>query len=286
MQQLIHVFLHSLEETGKLLPFLFLAYLLLEFIEHKAAEKTVRFVSRTGRLGPLFGGILGVLPQCGFSASVSNLYAGRLVSLGTLISVFLSTSDEMLPVMLSEQVELSRILAILGIKVACGILIGFLIDLILRSFGHPHQAEKRGTLCQNESCRCEKGIVLSALTHTVQIALFVFVLSLLFGGLVEVIGEEALARFAAQAGVFSTLICGLIGLIPNCASSVLLTELFLDGIIGTGSLLAGLLAGSGVGLLVLFRVHKDLKANLLITGIVYLSGIMIGLLFDLIGIVL
>ncbi len=281
-----HVFLHALEETAKLIPFLFLTYLLLEFIEHKAASKTAELTAKAGVFGPAVGGLLGAVPQCGFSASASNLYAGGVISMGTLVAVFLSTSDEMLPVMLSEKAPLTRILPILAVKVGGGILIGFLMDLVLRFAKRPLRKESNADLCESGHCGCEKGIFRSALSHTLQIAGFIFLFSVIIGGVVEAVGEEKLASLALEAGVFSTLICGLIGLLPNCASSVILTELFLDGVIGTGSLLAGLLAGSGVGLLILFRVNKNIKENLMIAGIVYGVGVAIGILFDLFGIVL
>ena len=285
-EMITHALLHAIEETAKLIPFLFLTYLLLEFIEHKAAQKTSTLTAKAGFAGPAAGGILGAVPQCGFSASASNLYAGGIISLGTLISIFLSTSDEMLPIMLSEKVAFSKIFSILGIKIVSGILIGFLIDLILRLMKKQSRKIRISDMCDDKNCGCEKGLLRSTLIHTLQIALFIFLFSLIIGGLVEWIGEEELASLAAEAGIFSTLVCGLIGLIPNCASSVVLTELFLDGVIGTGSVLAGLLSGSGVGLLVLFRVNKNLKENLLITGIVYASGVTIGILFDLLGVTL
>ncbi len=287
MHEILHVILHALEETAKLIPFLFLTYLLLEFIEHKAAKKTAALTARAGFFGPAVGGLLGAVPQCGFSASASNLYAGGVISVGTLVAVFLSTSDEMLPVMLSEKAAPSRILIILGIKVACGILVGFIVDLILRLTKHSPRKETVSELCEDESCGCgERGILLSSLFHTLQIAAFIFLFSLIVGGIVELIGEERLAALAAEAGVFGTLVCGLIGLIPNCASSVVLTELFLDGVIGTGTMLAGLLAGSGVGLMILFRINKDIRQNLAITAVIYGTGVLVGILFDLIGIVI
>ncbi len=283
---IIHVFLHALEETAKLIPFLFLTYLLLELIEHKAADKTARLTAKAGVFGPAIGGLLGAVPQCGFSASASNLYTGGIISVGTLISIFLSTSDEMLPVMLSEKASLPRILTLLAVKVISGILIGFLIDGILRLMKRSPSKVTNADICTNEHCGCEHGIFRSAVIHTLQIAIFIFLFSVAIGALVEVIGEDKLAAMASNAGIFSTLICGLVGLIPNCASSVILTELFLDGVIGTGAVLAGLLAGSGVGLLILFRVNKNIKENLIITGIVYGTGVLIGILFDLFGIVL
>ncbi len=287
MHEILHVILHAIEETAKLLPFLFVTYLLIELIEHKAAQKTAALTARAGFFGPAVGGLLGAVPQCGFSASASNLYAGGIVSMGTLVAVFLSTSDEMLPVMLSEKASLSRVLVILGIKIVCGILAGFAVDFVFRLMKRSPRKEIVAEICEEENCGCgERGILLSSLIHTLQIAFFIFLFSLVVGGLVEWIGEDRLAAFAAEAGIFGTLVCGLIGLIPNCASSVVLTELFLDGVIGTGSILAGLLAGSGVGLLILFRVNKNVKENLIVTAVIYGTGVAVGILFDLIGIVL
>ncbi len=283
---IIHVFLHALEETTKLIPFLLLTYLFLEWLEHRAAEKTAKLTAKAGIFGSAVGGILGAVPQCGFSASASNLYTSGIISIGTLISVFLSTSDEMLPVMLSEKAEPTRIFAILCVKVACGIFVGFLVDAVFRLMKKSPNKVTNADICECGYCCCERGIVRSAVLHTLQIAGFIFLFSLIVGGVVELIGEDKLAALASEAGIFSTLVCGLVGLIPNCASSVVLTELFLDGVIGTGDILAGLLAGSGAGLLILFRVNKNIKENLLITTIIYGVGVMVGILFDLLGIVL
>ena len=281
---MLDVLLDALLDTAKLLPFLFITYLILEFVEHKAAEKTRAAAAKAGALGPAVGGLLGIVPQCGFSASAANLYAGGMISVGTLIAIFLSTSDEMLPVMLSEQASVTRILTVLGIKAACGILIGFAADLTLHLCKKAPQKKDISHLCHEEHCHCERGIWISSLVHTAQIALFIFVFSLLVGGIIYFVGEDRIASLASDAGVLGPVICGLIGLIPNCASSVVLTELFLDGVISTGSMLAGLLAGSGVGLLILFRIHKNIKEDLLIAAVIYGSGVAVGILFDLIGI--
>lgn len=283
---MLDILLDAFLDTVKLLPFLFLTYLLLEFIEHKAAAKTARLAAKAGAFGPAAGGLLGALPQCGFSASAANLYAGGVISVGTLIAIFISTSDEMLPIMISEQIAVPRILAILGIKVGCGIAIGFLVDLIYRLHKKTNHEEHISHLCEEENCHCENGIFLSSLIHTVQIALFIFIFSLLIGILMHFIGEETLAAFTSKAGIFTPIVAGLVGLIPNCVSSVVLTQLFLSGVLSTGALLAGLIANSGVGLLILFRVNKNWKTNLLITAIIYGSGILFGILFDLIGIVI
>lgn len=283
---MIHALEHAFFDTLKLIPFLFLTYLLLEWIEHKAAQKTAALAAKAGKLGPLAGSLLGVVPQCGFSASASNLYAGGVISVGTLVAIFISTSDEMLPIMISEQIAPLRILTILGIKVACGILIGFALDLILRFRKNKAEKPLVSHICEEENCHCEKGIFLSSVIHTLQISLFVFLFSFLIGLAVHLIGEDSISAFTANAGVFTPLVAALVGLIPNCASSVVITELFLSGVISTGALLAGLVANSGVGLLVLFRVNKNIKKNLLITLSVYLTGAFTGVLFDLLGIVL
>ena len=278
---------HALIDTAKILPFLFFTYLVLEWIEHKAAEKTAKLAASAGKFAPAVGGILGAIPQCGFSASAAGLYAGGVITLGTLISIFLSTSDEMLPIMLSSDMKLSRIFFIVAIKIALGIFTGFLIDLFLKSKKKTRERNSVSDLCEDENCHCgEKGIFLSSLFHTVQVGAFIFLLTFLITWLIHGVGEEKLSELAAGAGIFGPLVAGLVGLVPNCASSVILTTLFVEGVIGTGSLMAGLLAGSGVGLLVLFRINKNLKENLIITAIVYLSGITYGLLFDLFGIVL
>lgn len=278
---------HALIDTAKILPFLFLTYLVLEWIEHKAAGKTARLAASAGKFAPAVGGILGAIPQCGFSASAAGLYAGGVITLGTLVSIFLSTSDEMLPIMLSSDMKLSRILVIVAVKVALGIFTGFLIDLFLRFAKKNPPKNSVSDMCEEENCHCgEKGIFLSSLFHTVQVGAFIFLLTFLITWLIHGVGEEKLSELAAGAGVFGPLVAGLVGLVPNCASSVILTTLFVEGVIGTGSLMAGLLAGSGVGLLVLFRINKNLKENLIITAIVYLSGVTFGLLFDLFGIVL
>lgn len=283
---MLDIILDALLDTAKLLPFLFLTYLLLELIEHKAAEKTAALAAKAGKFGPAAGGLLGALPQCGFSASAANLYAGGVISAGTLIAIFISTSDEMLPIMISERIALTRILAILGIKVACGIAVGFLVDFLRRFYKKANRKEQIAHLCKEENCHCENGIFLSSLIHTAQIALFIFIFSLLIGTAIHFIGEENLAAFTASAGVFTPLLAGLVGLIPNCASSVVLTQLFLSGVISTGALLTGLIANSGVGLLILFRVHKNWKSNLCIAATIYGAGILVGILFDLIGIVI
>ena len=279
-----HAFVHAITDTLRLLPFLFLTYLLLEWIEHKAAKKTADLAAKAGSLGPLAGGLLGSVPQCGFSASASNLYAGGVISVGTLVAIFISTSDEMLAIMISEKISAVRILSILGIKVLCGVIIGFSIDLALRFRKKSDGKEKISAICEDENCHCHEGIFLSAIFHAAQIAFFIFLFSFIIGLGIHWIGEDRISAFTANAGIFTPFVAAVVGLIPNCASSVVITELFLDGVIPTGAMLAGLISNSGVGLLVLFRVNKNMKDNLFILSTVFLSGAVVGILFDLLHI--
>ena len=282
---LLPVIQDTLSDALRLLPFLFITYLLMEYIEHKTSEKSRLLMKKSGKWGPAFGGLLGVVPQCGFSTVASNLYAGRIITLGTLISVFLSTSDEMLPVLISEQAPISVILKILTIKAVIGICAGFLIDLLLqkRKNGSPEEMRIE-QICDHQHCHCGKeNIFFSALRHTVQIFLFIFIISFLLNLLIEFLGKDFLESFLTGKAILGPLFAGLIGLIPNCASSVLLTRLYLSGMLGTGSLLAGLLAGSGVGLLVLYKVNDNIRENVRITLLLYGLGVLCGIGIELMG---
>ena len=280
------MFLDVLSDTildgVKLFPFLLLTYLLMEYIEHKAGGKAENFVKKSGRLGPIIGGILGVVPQCGFSAAAANFYAGRMITLGTLISIFLSTSDEMLPILISEQVSPLLIIKILGIKIVIGIVAGFIIDFILHSRGKEQSGLRIDHMCDHEHCHCdEQSIFRSALVHTIQVFVFILVISLVLNLLIAIVGEEQLGAFITSEPTLGVLLSGLIGLIPNCAASVVITQLYLEGLLSMGAMMAGLLVGSGVGLLVLFRVNENMKENLKITVILYGIGVICGLLLEL-----
>lgn len=280
---MFEVITDTLLDSLKLLPFLFLTYLLLEFIEHKAKEKTENLIKKSGVFGPVIGGVLGVVPQCGFSASASNLYAENIITAGTLAAVFLSTSDEMLPVMISGGAPALTILEILGVKVAAGIIVGFIIDMIIRAAGSSKKEIDIESFCHDDNCHCEEGgIFRSALHHTVKIALFILLVSFALNTAIYFIGEDKLGTLISELPlVIGPVVTGIVGLIPNCAASVVITELFLSGVISTGSMLSGLLAGSGIGILVLFKVNKNIQNNLMILGSVYASGVIIGILFDL-----
>lgn len=278
--------LDTLVDGIKLLPFLFITYLIMEYIEHKTSEKTAQIMEKSGMWGPVFGSVLGIVPQCGFSAAASNLYAGRIITAGTLAAVFLSTSDEMLPVLVSEQVNPVTIIRILTVKAVIGMLAGFLIDLAIRSRkGYQQQELRIEHICDHQHCHCEEGrIFKSALRHTLQIFTFILLITLILNLIIGFVGEEQLAAVISGKPVLGPVISGLIGLIPNCASSVVLTQLYLKGVLGAGAVIAGLLSGSGVGLLVLYRVNDDLKENVKITGLLYGIGVVSGVLIELLGV--
>lgn len=272
----------SLMDSVKLIPFLFLTYVAMEYLEHSAGKRMERWLKQGGKAGPVAGGLLGAVPQCGFSAAAANLYAGRVISLGTLMAVFLSTSDEMLPILISEQMPGKGILKILAAKAAFGMSAGLIIDLILRKRG---EKEPKGIsdLCEQGHCHCEQGIFRGALTHTLQIFLFILLVSFGLNLLLELAGEDALGSLILNRPVVGPMLSGLVGMIPNCAGSVVITRLYLDGAMGLGAAMAGLLAGSGVGLLVLFRVNHHRRENLKVMGLLYGIGVLGGILAELMG---
>lgn len=282
---MLEILEHTIEDSIKLIPFLFLTYLLMEYIEHKTKEKTKETIKKSGKFGPFIGALLGIVPQCGFSVSATNLYAARVITLGTLIAVYLSTSDEMLPIFLSEGVAINVIIKILVIKLVIGMIAGFLIDLVIRLKNKGKEDEEKIIdLCEKEHCHCEHGIVKSALKHTVNIFIFIFLITFVINLGIHFIGEETIASFMLDRPILGPIISGLIGLIPNCASSVIITQMYLENIISVGTMIAGLLVGAGVGLAVLFRTNKGIKENIRITVLLYAIGVISGIILELIGI--
>ena len=289
---MLDALLDAVLDSLKILPFLFVTYLIMEYLESHTEDRVRDLVKRAGWMGPFWGSLLGAVPQCGFSAAASNLYAGRAISLGTLIAIFLSTSDEMIPIMISEAVPASKMLKLLLVKLVIGILCGFLID----GFCHIRNSRKTGQpedgedflidrLCEKEHCHCENGsIVGSALKHTFHIILFVFVITVILNLAFLFLGEERLTAAISSRPVSGLFLSGLIGLIPNCGASVLLTQMYLHGVLPVSHLIAGLLDGAGVGLLILFRVNPDQKENLRITLLLYLLAVVFGMLIHLLGV--
>lgn len=280
---MIHIIEHTLLEMLNLVPFLFIAFLLIELIEHKFNNKTKKIITKAGNAGPLLGSLLGLFPQCGFSVMATNLYVTRIISLGTLIAIYLTTSDEMLPILISEQVELTVIIKLLGIKFIFGLIWGFIIDLILRKFDKKEKISYE--LCDDEHCHCEKGIFKSAIKHTLNTLVFIFIVTLLLNILMHTSGEENLAKLFLKDSIFGPFVSSIIGLIPNCGASVVITQLYLNNTISLGSAMAGLLTGSGVALVVLFKSNKKIKENLLILSLLYGLGVISGLIIDLIGLI-
>lgn len=324
MDLLVDVLADSVIDTLKLIPFLLVTYLAMEALEHFASNKVKEAVEHAGAAGPVMGALLGALPQCGFSAMAATLFSGRVVTAGTLVAVILSTSDEMIPVFVAHQEPAGRMLSIIAIKVVLGIAAGFLLDLVLRLLhragdGHTHIHE----LCEREHCHCEEadeleelddnhhdhgdhhghhehghhhghghshhdawGIVRSACVHTAQVTTFIFLISLLFGLIIEGLGVDSIRSTLAYHPVRATFIAALVGLIPNCGASVAIAELFLDGTLATGPMLAGLLSSGGVGLLVLWRTNADARQNVYVTLLVYVVAVLAGLAACALGILL
>ncbi len=367
LEHLWHVLEHTLEHSISIVPFLFLTYLVMEYIEHKAGDRVQHTIEKAGPFGPVIGAVAGAVPQCGFSTAASNFYAGRVITLGTLMAIYLSTSDEMLPILISNQVEVSVILKLLAIKIVIGMAAGLAIDAVLRGkrkkqpgatqgaisehastgekrtisehastgekrtcgehagaegqhhgheygdhtrehghshdhhhehgdhthehgHSHDHHHEHAHThiheLCEQENCHCENGVFYSAVIHTVHIFLYILAITFVLNLVIEIIGQDRLSELLLNRPVVGPLIAGVVGLIPNCASSVVITQLFLSKALGLGSMMAGLLVNAGVGVLVLFRVNRHRNENLKIVGLLYAIGVVAGIVLDLLPITL
>ena len=281
---MLEILEHTLLDSIKLLPFLFITYLLMEFLEHKTSKKVNETIKKSGKFGPVVGGLLGLLPQCGFSVMATNLYMGRIITLGTLISIYLTTSDEMLPILISSEVPAITIVKILVIKFAIGLLAGLAIDLIASKFKRKEQVEEETVdFCEHEHCHCEEGIFKSAIRHTISIFIFILAITFVLNAVIHFIGEDTLSNFVMNNKVFGPIIASLIGLIPNCASSVIISQLYVENVISAAIMISGLLVNAGVGLLVLFRVNRNLKENIKITAILYGIGVVSGIILEFIG---
>ena len=301
MEFVLDVVIDALKDTAELIPFLFVTYVVISLLDLFASDKTTAAIQRAGHAGPLIGGVLGVVPQCGFSAMGASLYADRIVSLGTFVAVILSTSDEMLPLLLAEHVEVGLLARILVTKAVLGVILGFAIDLVLRAvLGRTSLAgvdESDAGEEQDEdaefdpsaySCDCGCGepltrgqtawwVVVNSAYRTFQVVVFIFVVSVLLNALIALVGEDALASFLSGNAVVATLVSGLVGLVPNCAASVVLTQLYIDGVLGFAPMIAGTLVAGGAGYLVLFRMNGNMRENAAIVGIVYALGVCAGL---------
>lgn len=311
-------------DTLLLVPFLFATYLLMEAIEHKMSHAAQERIRHAGVAGPAIGSLLGVVPQCGFSAAAATLWSGRVITVGTLVAVFLSTSDEMLPLFIAEQMPLSTLFSVLGTKVVIGLVAGFALDGIVRLQHRDEEKLRIHELCERDGCKCEDDcevcrenpelvyehhddlatqpdpekrvhdhehdagwtrVVESALIHTVKVSVFVFLVSLALDGLIVAVGQDTLASFLGSNDLLAIIGSALVGLIPNCAASVAIAQLYIDGILSSGAMMSGLLCAAGVGMLVLMRTNRHVLQNIQIIGVLLIVGIVSGALIDALGIV-
>ena len=287
MPEIFHILEHSFVESIKLIPFLFLTYLLMEYLEHRSGDIAERVLKRSGQFGSLIGASIGLLPQCGFSSAAAGLYSARIISLGTLIAVFLSTSDEMIPILLSHSISFDIILKVLLVKLVIALIMGIAIDLIIKAVYTKKSIKLESKIeefCEREDCHCHHSVIKPALIHTLKIGAFIFAFTLALNLLIHSVGEDNIALLILNKPFLANILSALVGLIPNCASSVIISELYVDGILSAGVMLSGLLANSGVALAVLFRTNRPRKNNLLIVILLFTISVLSGLIIDILPI--
>jgi len=280
---MLHLLEHTTKDIISLLPFLFVTFLFIELLEHKLSDKTKKIINKSGKFGPVIGSIFGIVPQCGFSVVATNLYITRVISVGTLIAIYLSTSDEMLLIMLSRNVDYKVILGFIAIKLICGIIFGMLIDLLVRN--RKNEIRYDYNICNDDECHCDHNLIKSVIKHTFNTFIFIFVVTFCLNILFENVNEKLIYKFFMKDSIFAPFFGSLIGLIPNCASSVILTELFLNNIINFGTCISGLLSCSGVALILLFKSNKNMKENILILTSIYFISVFVGIFLELLQIV-
>ena len=305
-----HILNHTLQDTLSLIPFMFIVFLVLEYMEHSMTNKSLALIEKAGKGGPLLGGIVGALPQCGFSVMATNLFAGRIITIGTIVAVYLSTSDEMLAVMLSSNTSIFKIAKIILLKTCIGIAAGFAVDFAHRarlryqqnhththhSHHHHHHEENTDShdhpyheyindFCVEEECCCshEKPFI-AAFKHTVKIYIVIFIVTFLLTLVIGFAGLDVLEQAVSRAGIWAPIVSCVVGMIPNCASSVAITQLYLSGAISFGTAMSGLLCGSGIAWIVLFRVNPHSRQNFKIMGIVFLVGAVSGIILNFLGV--
>lgn len=311
MDLVIDVLKDALIDTAELVPFLFVTYVAVSLLELFASGRAGDVIQRAGHAGPLFGGLLGLVPQCGFSAMGAMLYADRIVTLGTLVAVVLSTSDEMLPLLVAERLDAGLLFKILATKAVLGVVLGFAVDLVLSATLHrtsllalPEQGKGQqdgdetselGEYDVSEyscDCGCEepmtrgevaRWIAVNSAYKTAQVTVFIFAVTLVLGAAIELVGIDAIASFFSSNAIVATFASGLFGLIPNCAASVVITQLYLDGALGFAPMMAGVLVAGGAAYLVLFRTNASARENVAIAALMYALGVGAGLVMLAIG---
>ena len=274
---MLDCFIDGLIDTLKVFPFLLISFYIIEILEHKINSN--KRLESSGKYGPVLGSLLGIIPQCGIASIATNLYVTGIITLGTLISVFLSTSDEMIPILLSEKVSIKLILIILGIKLVVGLVSGLLIDLV-----YPRKIKSHYEICEEEHCHCDDHKFISAFKHTINISLFILVINVLLNMVFNYGLNDYLSSLLLKDSIFSPIITSLIGLIPNCASSIVITKLYLASSISFCSMIAGLLTNSGIALVVLFKTNRNLKENINIILLTYFIGTVIGIILNILHI--
>ena len=281
---MLDIIIDTLLDGLKLIPFLFVAFLIIELLEHKFNNKTKNLIKKSGKFGPIIGSVLGLFPQCGFSVVATNFYITRVISIGTLFAIYLSTSDEMLPIMLSEGVSFKTIILILFIKFMCGCIFGLLIDKLIRRKNL--KIEYNYHMCDEEHCDCDHSIFKSSIKHTFNTLLFVIIISFIINILFKYLGVNLISKIFMKDNLFGPFVGSLIGLIPNCGASIVITELFLKGAINLGTCISGLLTGSGVAVIVLFKTNKNIKENIFVVSTLYLIGVLVGIFIEFISILI
>ena len=281
---MLDILIHTLKETINIIPFLFIAFIIIEYIEHKMTEKNEQILKKAGKLGPVLGGLLGLIPQCGFGVVATNLYITRIISLGSLISIYLATSDEMLLILIAEKAPVSLIISILLFKLIIGVVSGYIVDLLLRK----RKKEKHiHELCEHDDCHCEeKGIIKSSIIHTLKTTLFILISLFIVNFIFHNYGEAYLSKILLKNPIISPFISSLIALIPSCGSSVILTETYLLEHIAFGTLISGLLTNSGIAIMLLFKNNKNLKENIIILLTIYGIGVISGIIINLITLII
>ena len=268
-------------DGARMIPFLLFAFLLIELVEKYTGEKRDRILMKGNKAGPIIGTLFGCIPQCGFSVVAANLYAERLVSVGTLLAVFMSTSDEAIIVMLGYPKSGGKILTILGLKVVIAIVVGYLVDLFCKrkrfSVKQESVWEERGCSC----CGGHDGILKAVVSHSLKTLLYIMLFSMVLNVVIEGIGIERIQEILMNDSPFQIILSASVGLIPNCASSILITELYMKGVLALPAVMAGLLASGGMGLIVLWKNNRDKKENLKITAMLYIGSIVIGVILQI-----
>ncbi len=271
-----NILLDTIIDCIKLLPFLFITFIIIELIEHKLNKHIENIIAKSKKFGPIIGAFLGSIPQCGFSLVATNLYITRIITLGTLISIYLSTSDEMIPIMLSHKTNISIILKIVVIKILIGIIFGIIIDLIFKK----NNKKINYDICESIHCDCKHSIILSSIKHTIKTLIFIFIATLFINIIFEYLSINLINKIFLKNTYFAPLLSSLVGLIPSCGSSIILTELFINNTISFSALISGLLTNSGIAILILFKNNKNIKENIKIVSILYIIGTIVGIIFD------